>query len=200
MESYQWADGARIKSDATAVGKRFAELRKRNGGKLDPEAVVEDARDTRAPHHGEFEWNDTLAAQRDRISTARYLMRSIVEIIVTTKGTKRSFRAYFPVVKHQERAYRATKDIMVDQDLREQVVTNALKEHEAWEERYERIASFATEVEMLIEAGRKARESYHKSNRRGKKKGARPPKDDGRTGIGPWRPSSTSGFIVETPE
>lgn len=157
MEAYEWVKGARVKSDPDAVGHLFADLRARNGDKLDPEHVIEAARSPRAPHHVEFEWDDKKAAHRDRLHTALYLMRHIKEVLVTVTGKKRSVRAYYPVVKNDERAYRATRNIMADEDMRQQVVENALNDHLHWERRYEEVRAFAEEVAMLIEAGEKAR-------------------------------------------
>jgi hypothetical protein len=52
-------------------------------GRLDPELVVERARDPESPLHAHFEWNDEEAAKQHRIKQARLLIRSVrVEVVV----------------------------------------------------------------------------------------------------------------------
>ncbi len=52
-------------------------------GRLDPEIVIERARDQASPLNGYFEWDDDVAAHQYRITQARRLIRSIkVEVVV----------------------------------------------------------------------------------------------------------------------
>lgn len=44
-------------------------------GRITPEAVVEDARDPESPLHDEFEWDDSVAAEKYRLEQARRLLR-----------------------------------------------------------------------------------------------------------------------------
>jgi hypothetical protein len=194
MEAYEWVNGSRIKADANAVGNRFRELRMRNGGVLSPEDIVKDARNPSAPYHGEFEWNLKKAAHLHHLNTARYLMRSIKEVIVRVSGKKESVRAYFPIIRNQEpRAYRATRDIMSDATLRMQLIENALGDHRNWENRYSNLAALAEEIAMVISAGEKARKSF--ARKRARNSGARPSK--GARVV--RRPSVSSSMLDRTP-
>ena len=56
--------------------RELERLRKRNGGILLPEKVVEAARDKKSPLHAEFEWNDAKAANTSRLEQARALIRA----------------------------------------------------------------------------------------------------------------------------
>jgi hypothetical protein len=52
-------------------------------GRLEPERVVEEARDPKSPLHPFFEWDDTSAAHAHRLSQARGLIRRLkIEVIV----------------------------------------------------------------------------------------------------------------------
>jgi hypothetical protein len=57
-----------------SVKQRLIELAA--GGRLTPNAVVEDARDKDSPLHSVFEWDDAVAADRFRIEQARNLIQS----------------------------------------------------------------------------------------------------------------------------
>ncbi len=52
-------------------------------GHLDPELVVERAKDPTSPLYSHFEWDDTKAASLHRIRQARMLIRSVkIEVVV----------------------------------------------------------------------------------------------------------------------
>jgi hypothetical protein len=55
-----------------------------HGGRLEPDIVLEAARDERSPLHGEFEWDTEEAAYRWRLEQARALIRS-VRVVVTVE-------------------------------------------------------------------------------------------------------------------
>ena len=82
-KKFKWRDGARLKSDPTAVGKELEKIRKK--GDLTAEAVVDAARDESSPMHDDFEWDDSKAAHEYRLVTARTLIRSI-EVIIENGG------------------------------------------------------------------------------------------------------------------
>ena len=59
------------------VEDRLAAIHKLNGGRITPDAVVEDARDPRSPLHSHFEWDDSAAARQYRLDQARALIRTV---------------------------------------------------------------------------------------------------------------------------
>jgi hypothetical protein len=66
-----------------AIRERLEKIAARHGGRLTPEAVVEDARDPESPLHGEFNWNLEHAAYAHWLEVARRLIRSVeVRIVV----------------------------------------------------------------------------------------------------------------------
>lgn len=81
---YAWRDGARLNADPNAVGKEIAALRDESGNVAVP-AVVDSAREAASAMHPLFEWDDARAAQLQREDRARYILRSIVPVVVNTR-------------------------------------------------------------------------------------------------------------------
>ena len=150
MMKYQWKNGARLSGDANEIGKHLDRLRKRKGGVLTPQVVLDDAMTDESPLHDFFEWDDEEAAFQHRLSQARYLIRS-VEVIIES-GSKSPVRAYFLVKEEDgERAYEHVRDVMKNPVKRAQVVARAKEEFEALKRKYEHLTELA---DFVIQLGR----------------------------------------------
>lgn len=55
---------------------------KNENGQVDPEILVEQARDPKHPFHDQFEWDDAIAAHEHRKEKARQLIKSLKSIVV----------------------------------------------------------------------------------------------------------------------
>lgn len=65
------------------IAARLRRIADDNGGRLTADAVVADAKSADSPLHDQFEWDDSIAADRYRIEQARTLIRSVrIEITV----------------------------------------------------------------------------------------------------------------------
>lgn len=74
------------KEQKEAIAKRLEKLASLNGGRLTPDAVLQDARSKSSPLHDQFEWDDSEAAKQWRLSQARELIRSVrIEIQTETR-------------------------------------------------------------------------------------------------------------------
>lgn len=60
-----------------AESKRLTEIYEAHGGKLDPEYVIEDARDPESPWHDRFQWDVEKAAREHWLDVARSIIRTI---------------------------------------------------------------------------------------------------------------------------
>lgn len=76
---------------AVVLGSEFDSMIAQ-GVELTPQAVVERASNRASPLHKFFDWNDESAATKQRISYARYLIRSVVEIHVEINEPVRSYQ------------------------------------------------------------------------------------------------------------
>ena len=72
----KWKPGSCIKADPNIAAKVFEELSESVG--LTPESLLDASRDEDAPLHKEFEWDDSVAAEKYRVTQAGHLIRSIV--------------------------------------------------------------------------------------------------------------------------
>lgn len=141
--------------DAQIVGEELERLRKRNDGKLNKEDVVNEARSTKSPLHGAFEWNDDVAAEQFRLMQAGYMIRSVSVIFESPDDQQeREIRA-FVSVKHgtdEKNAYTSLQVAMQNPLLRDQVFQQALTEINTWKRKYVYLTIFArvfAEVDAL---------------------------------------------------
>jgi len=139
---YQWSKGTHLNSNAQIVGERLESIRSINKGKLTPDAVVEDARDSRSPLHKEFEWNDKAAAEAHRVTQAKYIIRSVVMI---TGAIEAPIRAFVSIVQgdDQYRSYTHIVHAMSKKELRDQVLEEAKNALVSWHYKYENLKEFA---------------------------------------------------------
>lgn len=65
------------KAKREAIAERLQKIASLNGGRLTPDAVLQDAKSTKSPLHDEFDWDDSTAAHQWRLMQARELVRSV---------------------------------------------------------------------------------------------------------------------------
>ncbi len=74
----------------------LAEISDRNGS-LTPKIVVAEARNEKHPLHSRFEWDDSIAGERFRITQASQLIRSVMVKVVTRSAPGPvEVRAFWP--------------------------------------------------------------------------------------------------------
>lgn len=74
--TYEFSIKGVHKVSAQVVGELIDELSNK-GTEVTPELIVEMSRDPDSPTHGEFEWDDTVAAEKYRTEQARLLIAHI---------------------------------------------------------------------------------------------------------------------------
>lgn len=120
--------------------------------------VLEDAKDETTPYHDHFDWDDTSAAEQFRLSQARQLIASIVEVKII-REEEVPIRVFVNVIGSDgERAYFPMEYAMARPKLANQVIANALKEVKNWSIRYKEYQELArireaigsTEEEFII--------------------------------------------------
>jgi hypothetical protein len=123
-------------------------IRRMNGGVLRPKDVVDFARDESTALHARFDWDDSSAAEKYRLEQARMLIRFEVRII-----DEKRVPAYFSFAEDRRvgDSYRAVVEIMRDDELREKMIAQALREAQVWAKRYERFCELRT---IVAEIGR----------------------------------------------
>jgi hypothetical protein len=140
---YGWVRGSRIEAKAQDIGERIEQMRTVNAGVVTPELLVDDGRAEESPLHPCFEWDDTIAAERYRLDQARLVLRSLTVSIADDRRVP--IRAFVCVERTEAegRAYVAIHDALRDDDFRTQVLANAVREVQAWRQRYSRLRELA---------------------------------------------------------
>jgi hypothetical protein len=131
---------------AVEYGKRIDWLVSKQGGSITSKEVLEDAKKTTSPLHGYFEWDDSVAAEKYRISQAGYLLRSIEVVITRPDGTEMQVRQYYSIKNETdegtEQKYYTLGSVLNDAEKRKQVVATAYSEVKNWRERYGQYSEF----------------------------------------------------------
>ena len=87
------------------IKKTLKKMIEANGGEITPHQVVEEARNPDHPLHKNFEWDNSIAAEKWRVQQARMMIKVVVETI-TIKGEEHEVNSFFSVVnENQERVY-----------------------------------------------------------------------------------------------
>jgi hypothetical protein len=130
---YQWKNGARPHGGVAAQDMGEWLERLRNVRPLDAGYVKEAARPPESPGHAAIFWKSVEdAAEAWYEEQAEYVLRSVV--VINEDGAQH--RAFLNVVFEEESRYEAIQIVMSDAEMRDQVLTRALKEAKDWQARY----------------------------------------------------------------
>ena len=158
MAKYLWKPGARIPINAQGAGERIDALRHKRGGNITPEHVVADAKSPRSPLHSAFEWHNTRAAEQFRRWQANHLLNCLMVIVKVSRDGEeqiKSYRAYVVVTEtdqdRSEQVFAYTLDALKQPEYRREILERALREHQAWEQRYHDLEELA---EIVVAAAR----------------------------------------------
>lgn len=127
------------------------EIREKRG-LLTPEVVVQEAMDPNHPLHHRFEWDDSAAAHKYRLSQASELLRVTYR---SQDGTPRDLRAFW-VTKGPdgsgESRYEPIEEVIADPISRTLMLRQMRREWQAFRQRYENMEEFVTEILGSVEA------------------------------------------------
>jgi hypothetical protein len=101
-----------------AVEEALEALAAANDGRLEPEAVVEAARDRESPLHSYFTWSNREAADKRRLDEARELIRSF-KLVVIDRSISFEVPKYIrdPTAGPKEQGYVAITKVRGREDL-----------------------------------------------------------------------------------
>jgi hypothetical protein len=153
--TYGWRPGSRVSLDAQKAGEALTKIEKAHNGLLEPEMVVDAARDEKSPLHAHFEWDDAVAAGEFRKDQARELIRAITVDISRSNVEPRTIRAFINVEQGGQQGYISTAKAMGSAELRQQVLHRAFAELEAWRQRHAELTELAR-IFAIIDQEREA--------------------------------------------
>lgn len=129
---YQWKPKTNYKKDPQVIGEELDKIKKQYGGRITPIQVLNKAKNKRSTLHDLFEWDNSKAAQKYRISQARDIIRAVVVVLdKTNEEETKTVRAFSSVEiesesgKHQ-RVYVSVFDALNNTDMRDQVLAEVM--------------------------------------------------------------------------
>lgn len=135
------------------VMAELEQIRKENGELLRPIDVVKYAEDPKTALHSHFTWDDENAAREYRLEEARRLIRVAVTILPHYDKPIRVFVSLKEDRLVEGGGYRTIVEVMSDEDLRLQLIKEALADLQAWERKY----NVLTELAPIFEAAKTVR-------------------------------------------
>lgn len=143
---YEWKTASYIKTDANIAGKQCEELEKTVG--LTPKNLLDANRDENAPLHNEFEWNDSVAAEKYRERQAQHIIACLCVRAETTNGEKSEpVRAFLKTAPGSE--YQPLEVILQSADSHSAMLAMALKELKAFQRKYKALAELKPLFDVL---------------------------------------------------
>lgn len=143
------------KVSAQVVGEICEELEKSEKG-LSPSSLLDASRDESSPLHNEFEWDDTVAAEKWRLEQAR-LMISHIRIVKTNDQEEREAQREraFVSTPGRKSVYASLDTAMHRKELRNYLLDQARRDSEIFLSKYrrmEQLAAVCREMENFLSA------------------------------------------------
>ena len=128
------------------------DIAKKNGGILQVDAVLDEAKDESSPLHDHFEWDDSVAAQAHRRYQARVLIQRCKITIVESEPT--TIRAFVSLQSDREAGggYRMTTKVMDDAALREELMHDIRLTIARWNQKLNLLDSVTADLIYKLEA------------------------------------------------
>lgn len=132
----------------------LSELEDEHGGELQPQDVVDAARDVESPLHSQFEWDDTEAGEKWRRHQARQLIRAVVHMQPAKDGSLVPVRVYASLTpdRVERNGYRRIVAIMANPDQRRQLLLDARAEMRLFQEKYRSLNELSAVFVAMKEA------------------------------------------------
>ena len=137
---YEWKPGSRHGVGANTAGAVCEQLEAAGG--LTAKSLLDASRPEDAPLHSEFEWNDSVAAERYREDQARSIIRHLTVRLDEKPGEP--VRGFFCIERSGGRSYTSVNVILKQSDLRSNLLRKALDEMDVFQRKYSTLTELAT--------------------------------------------------------
>jgi hypothetical protein len=121
-----------------AIARELKRIAKHHDGLLLPQDVVEEARHASSVLHSRFEWDNNEASERYRIWQARQLIAVCVERLPGVTAPVDVFVS-LSSDRYDKGGYRAVAEVVRDEDMRAEMLSDALSELEIFQLKYRRL-------------------------------------------------------------
>lgn len=155
-----------------AMYKELDEIRKDHNGRLLAPDVLTVAESHSSALHWAFTWDDTKAGRLWRLHQARALIRTAVTILASESEPVRTY-----VSLQQDRrnggGYRATAEVLTEEESRARLLDDALRDLKAFERRYRCLQELAKVFEAAEATANAITSSVSASGAKSNKKALR---------------------------
>ena len=130
----------------TKIDEELAAIAAQHDGLVRAENVVEFAMNPATALHGQFPWDDRVAAHERRLDIARGIIRARVVYLPRQNAEPVRVRAYFSLPDDRLTpggGYRTTVSILSDTERRNRLLAQALAELAAFKRKYAMLAELA---------------------------------------------------------
>jgi len=128
---------------AEEIGPEIHALMQKNDGEeLTPDAYLDWAKENpNSRSHGQFDWEDTVAARKWRVHQARNIINSIEIRVIDERGDAVNVPAFINIVRSDEeegtrQLYTSYENVLNDEESSSQVVARACRDFLSWRRRY----------------------------------------------------------------
>jgi cell fate (sporulation/competence/biofilm development) regulator YlbF (YheA/YmcA/DUF963 family) len=140
---YQWRFTMAV--SAETAGKELERVEQKHG-KVTPELVLEESRSKKAPLHKIFEWNDSVAAEKYRLTQAGQIINNLV-VVLDEYEQHEPVRAFVNVNANAPKKTGEFINIVSaiqQEDTRAIVVANALRELQEFKKKYKQLTELSS--------------------------------------------------------
>ena len=151
MAAYRYSYGALsgvFKNHAEVAGKVLQKLKESEIG-LTPKSLVDASRDEKAPLHNEFEWDDTIAAEKYRCEQARFIIRHLIIEEVDMEAPKHVKDRAFVYTGNVKTGYVPLKDALENKTWRKNLLDAAKRDMKYFIDKYDRLEELADVTEPM---------------------------------------------------
>jgi len=142
---YEWKTGSRHKVSAAVAAEVMDRLAEEN--RLNAPDLVNESRPENAPLHPEFEWDDSVAAEKWREEQASALIRHLV-VRIEANDQEYPTRQYFMVQKELN-TYEPIQVILRDEDKTAMLLEQAKRELQAFKAKYAGLKELADVIKAI---------------------------------------------------
>ena len=137
-----------FKNPAEVAGPVCQALRDSSTG-LTPKALVDASRDENAPLHNEFEWDDSIAAEKYRERQAAKIIRSIVIVRTDIQEVRQSRNRAFVSTGENNHAYVPLGEALSTETWRSNLLKAAKRDAEQFVTKYNRLTELAGVIDAI---------------------------------------------------
>lgn len=140
------------------VSEELAEIQRQNNGLLDPQMVVDYARNPETALHSRFEWDDTEAAEKYRLWQARQIIRMEL-VVIEEPVTKQTIqiRQYVSlpsdriITGRERKGYREITSVLKDDEKRQELFEAAKQDMIIFKRKYQMLQQVSKVINAIDE-------------------------------------------------